>query len=316
MFRFTSVVVSATLSIVGLASASAGASSAPVTTPSSCLLDAATVSEVSGTEIAEVTMSGGAVASTSAGDISLLAAPDLSWTGCGYETSDASELDVSELVAIEGGAHPGEQFDQVAAVAAANENLAASIGHAGAEEFLSADSELFVTDGNETMRLHVGDISGVEGAVALDAIAGGLLVLGPTDVATRCDALARLVPRTWGKTDAVTAGGGTENGFTFTSCAVALPDLGGLTLQLDVADGREWYDAMFEQQRPLTPVHIAGLGDDAYWYGRINGVLVRVDDQVLVVTGEDADGNALDQKMLENLAAEAVSAFTPVRTGD
>ena len=39
-------------------------------------------------------------------------------------------------------------------------------------------------------------------------------------------------------------------------------------------------------------------------------------DQVLVVTGEDADGNALDQKMLENLAAEAVSAFTPVRTGD
>ena len=97
---------------------------------------------------------------------------------------------------------------------------------------------------------------------------------------------------------------------------MALPDLGGLTLQLDVADGREWYDAMFEQQRPLTPVHIAGLGDDAYWYGRINGVLVRVDDQVLVVTGDDADGNALDQKMLENLAAEAVSAFTPVRTGD
>ena len=55
MFRFTSVVVSATLSIVGLAGASAGASSAPVTTPSSCLLDAATVSEVSGTEIVEVT---------------------------------------------------------------------------------------------------------------------------------------------------------------------------------------------------------------------------------------------------------------------
>ena len=89
MFRFTSVMVSATLSIVGLASASAGASSTPVATPSSCLLDAATVAEVSGTEIAEVTMSGGAVASTSAGDTSLLAAPDLSWTGCGYETSDA-----------------------------------------------------------------------------------------------------------------------------------------------------------------------------------------------------------------------------------
>ncbi len=169
----------------------------------------------------------------------MLAAPDLSWTGCGYETSDASELDVSELVTIEGGAHPDEQFDQVAAVASANESLAASIGHVGAEEFLSADSELFVTDGNETMRLHVGDISGVEGAVALDAIAGGLLVLGPTDVATRCDALVRLVPRPWGKTAAVTAGGGTENGFTFTSCAAALPDFGGLTLQLDVADGRE-----------------------------------------------------------------------------
>ena len=50
MFRFASVVVPATLSIVGLASASAGASSAPVTTPSSCLLDAATVSEVSGAD--------------------------------------------------------------------------------------------------------------------------------------------------------------------------------------------------------------------------------------------------------------------------
>ena len=55
MFRFTTAVTAATLSIVGLASASAGASSAPVTTPSSCLLDAATVSEVSGTEIVEVT---------------------------------------------------------------------------------------------------------------------------------------------------------------------------------------------------------------------------------------------------------------------
>ena len=61
MFRFTFVVVSATLSTVGLAGASAAASSAPVTTPSACLLDAATVSEVSGAEIAEVTMSGGAV---------------------------------------------------------------------------------------------------------------------------------------------------------------------------------------------------------------------------------------------------------------
>ena len=105
MFRFTTR--AATLSIVGLASASAGASSAPVATPSSCLLDAATVAEVSGTEIVEVSQSGGAVASTSAGDFSLLAAPDLSWTGCGYETSDASELDVSELVTIEGGAHRG-----------------------------------------------------------------------------------------------------------------------------------------------------------------------------------------------------------------
>ena len=74
--------------------------------------------------------------------------------------------------------------------------------------------------------------------MALDAIAGGLLVLGPTDVATRCDALARLVPRTWGKTERRDRRWRHENGFTFTSCSVALPDLGGLTLQLDVADGR------------------------------------------------------------------------------
>ncbi len=318
MVRFATAAVSVTLLAVGVGVGVGASTTEPVTTEPGgpeppCLLDAAAVAQASGTPIVEVSMSGGAVASTSAGT-GLLGAPDLSWTGCDYATRDGSELHVSELVAIEGGADALGQFDQLRALAVASDTIASSVGHIGAAAFVNEHSDLLVTDGTETLRFHVGDITGVDGASALAEVASGILALGATDDAARCAALAELVPKTWGKPGVMTAGGGSENGFAFTSCAVELPELGGLTLQLDVADGRGWYDFELDQQRPLTPVPIEGLGDEAYWYGRIDGVVVRADDHVLVAAGEDADGNVLDQAMLDALAAAAVSALTPTVT--
>ena len=160
----------------------------------------------------------------------------------------------------------------------------------------------------------MGNITDVDGTSALADVASAIVALGAVDDATRCATLAELVPTAWGKPGAVSAGGGTENGFAFVSCAVDLPELGGLTLQLDVADGRGLYDYALDRQRPLTAVPIEGLGDEAYWYGRIDGVIVHADDRVLVALGHDADDNVLDQPMLEALAAAAVSALTPAAT--
>ena len=45
-------------------------------------------------------------------------------------------------------------------------------------------------------------------------------------------------------------------------------------------------------------------------------MVVLADDRVLVAAGEDADGNVLDQAMLDALAAAAVSALTPTVNHD
>jgi len=65
---------------------------------SQCLLDSATVAAVTGAEIVNVSVSGAGVGSSAAGS-SVLAPPDLSWSGCSYNTADESEFAVAELTA-------------------------------------------------------------------------------------------------------------------------------------------------------------------------------------------------------------------------
>ena len=256
---------------------------------------------MTGAEIVDVLVSGAATGSSGSG---LLDTPDLSWSGCTYKTADDSEFTVAELTATSDGPGALEQFESVRALAGVHDRVRSIVADLGEEAFVTHRGEIVVFDGKKTFRFRVDVTLDVSGISFLADVAEGLLAVTETDTSGRCSALVGLVPEEWGQPADAVGDGGTENGFTLEICVVRPSAFEGGTLAVDIAEGRDWYDFELADEAPRVPVLVDDIGDVAYAYGPVNGFVVLVGNRALVVSGEDANEEALELAALESGYAE------------